>query len=62
MRHKNLIKIFIVVIITFAKSCKFPFDTGLVKSVQEIKTAQRVIQKEGSLSAAGHRVLYKLNK
>ena len=46
MRHKNLIKIFIVVIITFAKSCKFPFDTGLVKSVQEIKTAQRAIQKE----------------
>ena len=46
MRHKNLIKIFVVVVITFARSCKFPFDTGLVKSVHEIKTAQRAIQKE----------------
>ena len=46
MRHKNLIKIFIVVTTTFAKSCKFPFDTGLVKSVQEIKTGQKAIHKE----------------
>ena len=61
MHHKNLIKIFIVVTITFAKSCKFPCDTGLVKSVQEIDRLKSYTKRVGVMMRTNTKLLYFLD-